>query len=67
MASDSRYLVFANKQKGNSIYITDPSRHIVNHIDANFINIEQMNDKLVIMTTDEVRVYDMEKCKIIKE
>ena len=57
MASDSRYLVFANKQKGNSIYITDPSRHIVNHIDANFINIEQMNDKLVIMTTDEVRVY----------
>ena len=59
MASSNRCLVFANKQKGNSIYITDPSRHIASHIEANFINIEQMDDKLVIMTTQEVKIYKM--------
>ena len=55
MVSDEKHLVFANKT--NSIYITDPSRHIVNHIDANYINIEQMNDKLIVITTQDVKIY----------
>ena len=59
MASNERHQVFVNKRKSNSIYITDSARRIVSHIEANYINIEQMNDKLVIMMTKEIRIYKM--------
>lgn len=59
VASTSNRLVFANTRRENNVWITDLDRHVTYHMDVNYINLSLMDDKLIVITTKEVRIIEI--------
>ena len=59
VASTSNRLVFANTRRENSVWVTDLDRHVIRHMDVNYINLSLTDDKLVVITTDEIRIFNL--------
>lgn len=59
VASTSNRLVFANTRRENSVWVTDLDRHVIRHMDVGYINLSLMDDKLVVMTTQEIRIINL--------
>ena len=59
-AKNERCMIFANQKKDNGIYVTDLHRKVLRHIEANYISLALKGDKLVVVTTQEVRIYELQ-------
>lgn len=59
VASTSNRLVFANTRRENYVWVTDLDRHVTYHMDVNYINLSLMDDKLIVITTKEVRIIEI--------
>ena len=57
IATNERCMIFANQKKENGIYVTDLQRKVLRHIEANYISLLVTDDKLVVVTTKEVKIY----------
>ena len=56
VVSDERHLIYTNQKKGNHIYVTDLERNVLQHIEANYINLMLQDNQLVVSTTQEIRI-----------
>ena len=56
IVSDERHLIYTNQKKGNHIYVTDLERNVLQHIEANYINLMLQDNQLVVSTTQEIRI-----------